>query len=199
MQKMTKGAIAAAAAALLLVGGGGTFMSWNQDDTFDDSTITAGTLTLDTSTPGTWALNGDDVTDEMASLLIVPGDELVFTQPATISATGNNIQGELKVTPGTISAAGAADADTQLATALNASDATTFKIDTEAPGLTSVEFSDTYYQFLDAGDYEANLVATIDFGFDSVSDLVAQGGAVNLAGMKLSLQQTAPNAPGEVI
>lgn len=197
MQKMTKGAVAAAAAALLLVGGGGTFMSWNQDDTFSDATISAGTLTLDTTTEGTWTLN--DAPVDIATALIVPGDELVFTQPATIVATGNNIEGELKVVPGTISAVGEGDAGSELALALNNSEATTFEIETEDTGLTQVEFSPAHYEFLDAGTYEANLVATIDFDFDSVSGLVAQGGAANLAEMKLSLLQTDPNAPEEDI
>lgn len=197
MQKMTKGAIAAAAAALLLVGGGGTFMSWNQEETFSDATISAGTLTLDTTTPGTWTLNDEPV--DITTALIVPGDILVFTQPATIAATGNNIQGELKVKPGSISAVGEGAADSDLAFALSNSEATTFKIETENTGLTQVDPLSAHYEFLEAGTYAANLVATIDFDFESVSDLVAQGGAVKLTEMELSLFQTDPNAPEEVI
>lgn len=193
MQKMTKGAIAAAAAALLLVGGGGTFMAWNDDAPITGGTVTAGSLTLTAATSPTWTLNDVDVTGEIDDVRIVPGDVLTFSHVATITAAGNNIQGELSLVDGTISpvTAGEGGVDQQLVTALTKEGSgTSFAIETEAASLTPVVDSPGVYEFTQAGTYDAALTATFDFGIGSVTDLVAQGGTVNFSGMQLSLDQT---------
>lgn len=191
MQKMTKGAIAAAAAALLLVGGGGTFMSWNQDAPITGDTITAGRLTLTAAESPTWTLNDVTVSD-IDGVRIVPGDVLKFSHVATIDAVGDSIQGELTLVDGTISPVTAGPGvDQQLADALSGEgSAISFAIETEETGLTPVEGSPGVYEFTEAGEYDAALTATFDFGFDSVSGLLAQGGAVSFQGMQLSLDQT---------
>lgn len=177
MQKMTKGAIAAAAAALLLVGGGGTFMSWNQDAPITGDTIIAGSLTLAAEASPTWTLNDVDVTDEIDGVQIVPGDVVKFSHVATINAVGDNIQGELSLVEGTISPVSTENGvDQQLADALKKEGSgTSFAIETEEVGLTPVEGSPGVYEFTEAGEYDAALTATFDFGIASVTDLLAQG------------------------
>lgn len=99
MKKMSKGALAAAAAALLLVGGAGTIAFWNDSETVDAGTITAGELALE---PGEAAATWTDTTtdtpiDDIGDFLVVPGDNLVYEATFVVTAQGDNLEATLEV------------------------------------------------------------------------------------------------------
>lgn len=100
MNKLTKGAIAGGAGIVLLLGGAGTFALWNDSATIDGGTITAGTLDIQTVTPGAWTDISPDVDGQpvpipdITDFRTVPGDVLKYTAGVTIVATGNNLLAE---------------------------------------------------------------------------------------------------------
>lgn len=186
MKKITKGAIAAGAAALLLAGGAGTFMEWNQGATLGGGdAINSGLLTLDTTVAGTWTLNGEPA--DITTTQIVPGDILQFIQPVTINAAGDNIQGDLSLVPGSITAADENPASAELATALTTG--ADFDLANASSDLTGPD-EDGSFSFEGAGVHTADIVVNFDFGFDSVAGLEAQNGSVNLTGIEVAVTQT---------
>ena len=78
-------------------------------------------------------------------------------------------------------------ASTELASAL--SDGASFTLDNASTGLTGEP--DGTLSFDGAGTYNADLTGTLDFGFDSVTGLLAQDGSVNLSGTQVEVIQTA--------
>ncbi len=172
MNKSTKGAVAAGAAAVLLLGGAGSLAYWQATGTLPGGTITAGTLTLteDTAVSG-WMLNGTPIADaDLATTLIVPGDELEYTGAYTIGATGKNLQADLEVT--TTGASG------DLAAAVTLTSA--FTLD----GTTVTTITDD-----NDGD---TLLATvgIDFPFGADVDNTSQGDSLDLTGVEIVATQT---------
>jgi len=170
MKKSTKGAVAAGAAAVLLLGGAGSLAYWNAEGTIAGGSITSGTLKLTPADTGSWELNGTELTSTTAPK-IVPGDELVYTGSYTVSATGENIQGNLTVTGG---------AGTPWATATVTP---TFTLDgTTITGQTAIDEDND-------GDVVAARVA-VDFPFGTTADNSSQAKTVNLSAIQVALVQT---------
>jgi alternate signal-mediated exported protein len=99
MNKLVKGAVAGAAGIALLLGGAGTFALWNANTEVNAATVASGTLSLATSSAGTWT----DVTAgrstalttaQVAAYKIVPGTKLQFTQPLTVAASGTDLKAD---------------------------------------------------------------------------------------------------------
>ncbi|MDQ0673701.1 alternate signal-mediated exported protein [Pseudarthrobacter siccitolerans] len=88
MNKATKGAIAAGAAGILLAGGAGTFALWSDSQNVNAGTVSTGKLDLAVNPNGVWS-------EDLAT--IVPGDSLTYTTAVTVSATGDNLTGELVI------------------------------------------------------------------------------------------------------
>lgn len=100
MNKLVKGAVAGAAGIALLLGGASTFALWNANTEVNAATVASGTLSLATTSAGTWT----DVTNgrstpltaaQVAAYKIVPGTKLQFTQPLTVTATGTDLRADL--------------------------------------------------------------------------------------------------------
>lgn len=176
MNKFTKGAIATGAGVVLLLGGAGTFALWNDDATLNGGTVSSGTLEITAGTTGTWTDASDDSVINIANFRIVPGDVLEFTQNVQIDATGDNLEGELTVDGTSITgdAALIAALDFEFeatGAAVSGSGTDTLTI---TPGTTGVT------------DLAVKIVVTFDA---ATAGLVAQNDQVNLAGLKLVLEQ----------
>jgi alternate signal-mediated exported protein len=104
MNKMIKGSVAGAAGVALLMGSFGTYALWNDAATMPGNTITSGVMDIeagavswDDAAPGAW----NPATD-----LVVPGDEIVRTQTFTVTGTGKNLKGTIKLTGGDVTQGG---------------------------------------------------------------------------------------------
>jgi alternate signal-mediated exported protein len=103
MNKSTKGAIAAAGAGVLLLGGAGTLAFWNDTDTLNGGTLTAGTLDLSDVTCGAnWLEGGNPVA------VIVPGDTVTKECTGTITLTGDHIEADVTLDSASVATAEAA-------------------------------------------------------------------------------------------
>jgi alternate signal-mediated exported protein len=89
MDQSIKGALAAASAGVVLVGSLGSFAYWNATGTFDGDTIESGKLALIDMGDMEWLLNGYPV--EVATVTLVPGDNLSLNGTFEIDAEGNNL------------------------------------------------------------------------------------------------------------
>lgn len=197
MKKITKGAIAAGAATLLLAGGGGTFMAWQDEAGMNVAqTVTAGHLTAEASGDGVWTLNGDDVSD-ISNVRIVPTDIIKFSQPVTLRAEGDSIQGSFDLTDGSIDPADAQNQnDIDLAEVLKGDAKYAIEIEGEETGLVPVGNDSKAFEFLEPGTYDVNLIAELNFTKDPVTDLMAQGGSVDLSDMSVTvIQETGSEEP----
>ena len=100
MNKAMKGAIAAGAAGILLLGGAGTFAVWSDSRNVTADAVNTGVLSLDVNPDGDakWAETADLATEiSPATFEIVPGDSLTYTATVAVTATGDNLTGELKI------------------------------------------------------------------------------------------------------
>jgi alternate signal-mediated exported protein len=113
MNKLLKGSIAGAAGIVLLLGGAGTFAVWNAADTVEAGTVTAGNLLVELQDKGVWTqgLPGALTTQpvDITKFRIVPGDVFTFTQVIKVTAEGDNLEAELGLTEGSITALAAND------------------------------------------------------------------------------------------
>lgn len=174
MKKTTKGAIAAATAAVLLMGGAGTLAYWGDTESITGGSITAGTLSLEATTPAAgWTLNGDALTTPLTDVRMVPGDTLVYTGTWTIAATGDNLAATVDMTGVDVSGALAAEVDV--------TDTYTVEGIALAPGDTITEDND-----------EDSLVATVtvDYDFGTTVDNDGQGLILDLSSAGVTLTQT---------
>ena len=99
MNKLVKGAVAGAAGIALLLGGASTFALWNANAEVNAASVASGTLSLATSSAGTWTdvTNGRSTTlsaAQVAAYKIVPGTKLQFTQPLTVAASGTDLRAD---------------------------------------------------------------------------------------------------------
>jgi len=106
MNKMTKASIATASGVILLMGGAASLAYWNDaaDLGANGVTITAGTLTVAPTGTPEWTLSFDDdlsdttdpvVTESglasLATVEVVPGNILTYTQDFSVVAEGNDL------------------------------------------------------------------------------------------------------------
>ncbi|ALE93931.1 hypothetical protein AOC05_02900 [Arthrobacter alpinus] len=97
MNKLAKGAIATGVGVILLVGGGGTLATWNQAQNASMGSVVAGDLNLTAGT-GAWTNAAGTTIAKIADYKVVPGDTLTYTQPLTVTLTGNLMTAKLAVT-----------------------------------------------------------------------------------------------------
>lgn len=177
MNKFTKGAIATGAGVVLLLGGAGTFALWNDEASVNGGTVTSGVLDITAGTTGSWndVTSGSPVAiSNIGAFKVVPGDVLEFTQNVQITATGNNLEGELTVDGASITGALASKLDIDfIATGTGVTGSGTDTL-TITPGATGV----------------TNLAVKVRVTFPaSTTDQVGQNETANLSGLTLLLEQ----------
>lgn len=174
MNKTTKGAIAAAIAAALLAGGAQTIASWNDSESVDAGTITAGQLSLEPVLESSqWVdTSTDEVITDIGEFRVVPGDNLVYTTQFTVRAEGDNLAATLAVDPSSIAGG---------ATLIDESDVTVTVLDAVGVALPTVT---------EAND-NAVITAqvTFDFPFEPATN-DSQTDTLDLSGLSLVLTQT---------
>lgn len=98
MKKSTRAAVAGVA-GLGLLAGGATFAIWNAEEAVPGATIDSGTLTLSSVAGGQWSDHTDpedvQLIGDIENYLVVPGDQLRYTESFTIGATGENLSASL--------------------------------------------------------------------------------------------------------
>ncbi len=172
MNKFAKGSIAAGVATLLLLGGGGALAYWNDEAGLAGAQIQAGTLTL-TVADGAWA---DDIA------LWVPGDSDTYTADLHLTATGDNMQGEVTIDESSIgfSPTGIEDQFTITVAPTGALPA-------------GVTYADGVFTFAGAVDAVIPVAATVAFAYDAgATQNDSQGAVVELADIAFEAKQVAP-------
>src|SRR3954465_10253902 len=105
MRKTTKGAIAVGAGVALLLGGAGTMAAGQLTSTAAPGSVSSGQVDLVSNT-GATAKRGTATrpdgctpssTDFPAGAKLVPGDCVIFTQPVTVTASGNRLVATLTI------------------------------------------------------------------------------------------------------
>ncbi|NIJ04023.1 alternate-type signal peptide domain-containing protein [Frigoribacterium faeni] len=96
MNAFVKSAVAGAAGIALLLGGAGTFAVWNSSASASAGVLRTGQLSLAT-TPGTgqWKdlRTGSLLSDaELSSYRMIPGTQLEYTVPVTVTASGTGLK-----------------------------------------------------------------------------------------------------------
>ena len=174
MNKSTKGAVAAAAAAILLVGGAGTLAYWNATGSVDGDDISSGKLALINPGAQTWTLNGDAAD---GTVVLVPGDELVYAGSYEIDAAGDNLVATLGIAGGTETGGLSAFVDTS--------------VDAVVDGATVTDVTAA-----DDGK-RIDVRATVDFPFGTSVDNASQSQTLNLSDLTITLTQTdaSPDVP----
>lgn len=195
MKKTTKGVIAAGAAVMLLLGGGGTLAYWNDTANLGAvSTITAGTLTVTTTAVPSWSIKhttgAPTAVTNIAAVRIVPGDQLIYTVPANITAQGQNLRFQVGLAGGAIAAASGNAADTALASRLTNS--ATFAV-TGATPVGSPSANTFEHKNNTSSTYATTITATITWPFGAAGseaqDNPAKAGVVDLSQFALSVTQ----------
>lgn len=180
MNKATKGAIAAGAAGILLLGGAGTFALWEDTDSIDPASISTGVLTMAVG-PGTWYDATAGTTGPITTIAdfdIVPGDTITYTAPVTITAEGDNLDGEFKIEKTAFEAA--AETAAPYLNVIVSSNAAS------VPGL-SVHGTTGVISFATAATYTVNVTITVVF--ENVNGLVGQNANIDLTALALKLEQ----------
>jgi alternate signal-mediated exported protein len=98
MNKTVKGSLAGAAGVALLMGGFGSYALWSQDATLGSSHVQSGHLTIAT-TPGSYADVNHANVPWAAGDLMVPGDQVTYTQVFAVTGTGKNLKGTIALAP----------------------------------------------------------------------------------------------------
>lgn len=180
MNKATKGAIAAGAAGILLLGGAGTFALWEDTDSVDPASISTGVLTMGVGA-GAWYDATAGTTGPIANIAnfdIVPGDTITYTVPVTITAEGDNLDGEFKIEKTAFEAAAETAAPyLNVTVASNAA---------SVPGLT-VNGTTGVITFATATTYTVNVTVTVVF--ENVGGVVGQNADIDLTALALKLEQ----------
>jgi len=174
MNKMAKGAIAAGVGVILLAGGGGTLATWNQANNASMGSVVSGDLNL-VAGAGVWKNAANTTIPNIADYKVVPGDTLTYTQPLTVTLTGNLMTAKLAVT-GASAANGFGDQGVVSATTLtNARNGQVLPDAVLVPA--------------DSGQ----VTATTTFTFKSTTTgRDAVNSSVNLGGIGYKLEQQAP-------
>ncbi|MCH1867563.1 alternate-type signal peptide domain-containing protein [Nocardioides sp. CFH 31398] len=169
MKKSTKSVLAAGAAVVVLTGGAGSLAYWNATADIGGGEIDSGDLDLTPDGDGVWQLNGTDVPDPEA-VVLVPGDVLTYAGAYTVVAVGDNIEA-------TLTAEGAGGAGT-LAPYLDVDLTAT----TAGAAVTTIDESN------DGDTLDVDL--TVDFPFGGAADNASKTRTLDLTGVSVVLTQT---------
>ena len=173
-----KAVAATGAAVALLAAGGATFAEWSDSSTVDSgTTITSGELKIE-SEGGVWT-NAIGQTVSPANYIIVPGEKLTYTENLEGTAVGDRLTATLDTSLDALTG------DEQLREALVAGATMSLNGEEYAQLTAPVSAADGETQ-------ELEVVVTVDFGFNSVEGLVAQGQSVALNDMTVGLTQNLP-------
>lgn len=176
MNKAIKGSIAAGAAGILLLGGAGTLAQWRDSTEVDAGALSTGQLELALG-PGAWNdwTSGAPVPiTTISGFKLVPGDTLIYTTTATITAVGNNLAGKLAV---------ANDVS-----GLPAGTSAVVTVQENEDNLTAIGNN---ISFIEAGTYTVGVTLRVDFDFDfeTTEGLTNQGATLDLNNIGLALEQ----------
>lgn len=204
MNKLSKGTVAVGAAVLLLLGGGGTLAYWNSTANITSADIAAGQLTA-TAPAGTWAVKHNGGSEQpianIDNFVAVPGDQLIYSTTATITAEGTNLKFRATLGTGSITGATTGAADVALAARLTAG--VTYTLETQESGITINNLlpspTATINGLVGAEDtFDVVVKVTITWPFDQTGgtpadspgkDNPAQNGNVSLSGLTLLVEQ----------
>jgi len=184
MNKIAKGAVAGGIGVALLLGGAGTLAYWTDSANVGGATtIAAGNLKVATSGTASWSVTNHGTTTavaDIASYTMVPGDELTFTQPVTITAVGTNLKAKATLGTGAITPLVTGDTeDEALATALGSS------ADVEIDGAAELD------NITATGTYDVTATISWDFGAAGEGN-TARLGKVNLSNFNVTVTQVQP-------
>jgi alternate signal-mediated exported protein len=187
MNKFTKASIATGAGIVLLLGGAGTFAYWNDAETLAPGEITSGVLTIDqattgagtwTDTKGTLATTDDVAIGTIGDFRIVPGDKLIYTKSLVVTATGDNLLAKLK-----------ADLDGITGGDLDNDVTVTVEAVTAGSGVVNASDGSVHITAATAGSSTIAVQVVVSYPFGSAQNLAGQNESINLAGLKLVLEQ----------
>jgi len=204
MNKLAKAAIAGSVGVALLLGGAGTLATWNAGTALTGGSIVSGNLTVGTAAAAAWTVQhlnagsstvyGAPVSTTLATYKASPGDKLTYltTMPITVSGTMLKVTSSLasgSVTP--VSTAPVLAADTAMVSALLNNVVTTLSL----PATGEITGSAPAYTITPGAapfSTVATVTATLTFPLSSVvgAENAYMAGAVNLAGMAVTLTQT---------
>jgi alternate signal-mediated exported protein len=200
MNKTTKASIATATGIVLLLGGGASLAYWTDSSNTGSGpqTIQAGTLTVAPVDAGQWTKGfynaaGTQVTAPAVvapgSVLLVPGNRLVYTQTFTVTAAGQDLYFTVGSTNGTKSA-----------TTLGGRLTSTFTVGTLGTSATTISASTTpgvYKVSAPSGSASSTITVTwtLDWPFglagSDTADNAAKGGNVVLTQGAITVTQVA--------
>ncbi|NUU17988.1 alternate-type signal peptide domain-containing protein [Cellulomonas humilata] len=187
MRKTTKGALAVGAGVALLLGGAGTMAAWQLTSTAATGTVSSGEFNLATTAGATWKWGTATsatgctatTTDFPVGAKIVPGDCVIYTQPITVTASGNRLVATLSVS---------AIANSGVWSGLTATSATTMDAN---PAVTGAGSPFTITPGTGTVNATGKVVTTIVFDPATTSS-TGQNSTATLNGVTLVLKQTAP-------
>jgi len=183
MNKLIKGAVTGAAGIALLLGGAGTFAAWNDSTPIGDQNtqIHTGTLSVakDTSTPAGWydvtkSATGTSISS-VGSYLMVPGSEIEFRQPLTVTASGDQIAATVSFTNPTLQNGTSADSNFVVSSKL---------VDASGAVVSSTDN-------IPAGTHSYTAIVDVTFSGTATSD---QKATLNLGQSSVTLTQTLPSS-----
>ena len=200
MNKTTKASIATATGIVLLLGGGASLAYWTDTANTGSGSqiINAGTLAIAPVDSGTWTKGfynnaGTQVTAPATvspgSVLLVPGNRLVYTQTFTVTASGQDLYFTVGSTAGSKSA-----------TTLGGRLTSTFTVSNPTTSATTITASTTpgVYKVAAASGSATSTITvtwTLDWPFGAAgsdtSDNPAKGGTVTLTQGAITLTQVA--------
>ncbi|MGC5629264.1 alternate-type signal peptide domain-containing protein [Georgenia sp. Z1344] len=179
--KTWKGVAAGVAAVAILAGGGASFAEWRASAAADNAaTITSGVLDISSNNNGTWT-NRAGVEINPAEYVIVPGEELTYTESMTIDAEGDGL--EATVSTNIPSHTGGPELVAALRDAASLSvtlDGETYAPMSETEGPSAI---------VPTNDGEQTVGIEITIPFDAVEQ-VAQGQHVNIGALEVTVAQT---------
>lgn len=174
MNKLVKGSIAGAAGIALLLGGLGSFALWSDSVVVGSETVSSGELKIEKdavtapATNGVWSPDLD---------LIVPGDELTYTEAFTVTASGDNLHATLtdnmsSIVEGIDGATTSAD----------------YTVSTQSAGATSTLTPSAGVYSFDEGTYSVDVTITVVFD-DQTSGTTGQNSTLELDDIEIFLNQ----------
>ena len=169
MNNMIKGSIAGATGVALLMGGFGTYALWSDTGTLEDSEVTSGTLDV---APGAVSWQDQNAATWTGSDLMVPGDTVTRSQSFDFTATGKNMVGTIRFTPGNVTEFTGADS---------------FSVDVAVTGVDGITGAGGCFEFTSA-DFSDTAVTTVTYALSAdAQDL--QGATASILDSSFVIEQ----------
>ncbi|CAN5382849.1 hypothetical protein BH11ACT3_BH11ACT3_16080 [soil metagenome] len=181
MNKLVKGAIATGVGVALLMGGAGTLAYWNGSAATPTQNISAGNLAVSAGT-GVWksTANSTSTTIDIGTFRTVPGDQLTYTVPVTVTSSGDNLKFQLSLGAQAINLPSSYTAPS---TAVNSqalkdvlTSGATFAISGSGNNVTLVPSTTDTYKVNAAGTTSFNVTITVNHPFGTATSTGAATG-----------------------